>query len=55
LTKNRPIIKSSPNILQAKKGQNTYNKAQIESPKYEHQTTFETLKYIKKHVLKLLI
>jgi hypothetical protein len=44
--KNRPIFqKSSPNSLQAKKGQNIYNKAQFESPKDLHQTTFETLIY----------
>jgi hypothetical protein len=31
---------------QVKKGQNIYNKAQFESPKHLHQTTFETLKYL---------
>jgi hypothetical protein len=35
--------KSSPNSLQAPKGHNIYNKAQFESPKHLHQTTFETL------------
>ncbi len=46
--------KSSPNSLQSKKGQNVYNKAQFESPKHQHQTTFETIIYIKtSHVLKL--
>jgi hypothetical protein len=35
--------KSSPNSLQAKKGQNIYNKAQFESQKHLHQTPFETL------------
>jgi hypothetical protein len=40
-----PILsKSSPNSLRAKKGQNIYIKAQFESPKHLHQTTFETLK-----------
>jgi hypothetical protein len=38
--------KSSPSSLQAKKGQNIYNKAQFESPKHLHQTIFETLKYL---------
>ncbi len=33
---------SSPNSLEAKKGQNIYNKAQFESPKHLHQTTWET-------------
>ncbi len=30
--------------------QNIYNKAQIESPKYLHQTTFETLKYLQQTI-----
>jgi hypothetical protein len=30
----------------SKKGQIIYNKAQFESPKHLHQTTFETLKYL---------
>jgi hypothetical protein len=38
--------KSSPESLQVKKGQNVYYKAQFESPKHQHQTTFETLKYL---------
>ncbi len=33
---------SSPNSLKAKKGQNIYNKAQFESPKHLHQTSWET-------------
>jgi hypothetical protein len=36
----------SPKSSQVKKGQNIYNKAQFESPKHQHQTTFETLKYL---------
>ncbi len=36
--------KSSPKSLQVKKGQNIYNKAQFESQKHLHQTTFETSK-----------
>jgi hypothetical protein len=32
-----------PKSCQVKKGQNIYNKAQFESPKLLHQTTFETL------------
>jgi hypothetical protein len=40
------IKKSSPKSLQVKKGQNIYNKAQFESPKHHHQTTFETLKFL---------
>ena len=40
--------KSSPNSIQEKKkSHNIYNKAQFESPKYVHQITFETLKYLK--------
>ncbi len=42
------IFHSSHRNCQAKKGQNIYNKAQFESPKYLHQTTFETLKYWQK-------
>jgi hypothetical protein len=38
--------KNSPNSLQDKKLQNLYNKAQFESPKHLHKTTFETLKYL---------
>jgi hypothetical protein len=38
--------KSSSKSLQRKKGQNIYNKAQYESPKHLHQTTFEILKYL---------
>ena len=45
--KNCPIFqKCSLNSLQAKKGQNIYNKVQFESPKRLHQTTFKTLEYI---------
>jgi hypothetical protein len=35
--------KNSPKSCQVKKSQNIYNKAQFESPKHLHQTTFETL------------
>jgi hypothetical protein len=35
---------SRPKSLQVKKGPNIYNKAQFESPKHLHQSTFETLK-----------
>ncbi len=38
--------KSRPKSLQVNKGQNIYNKAQFESPKHLHQTTFETLKFL---------
>jgi hypothetical protein len=38
--------KKSQKSCQVKKGQNIYNKAQFESPKHIHQTTFETLKYL---------
>jgi hypothetical protein len=42
--KNHPIFqKVAPKVSKTKKCQNIYNKAQIESPKYLHQTTFETL------------
>ncbi len=34
----------APKSCQVKKGQNIYNKAQFESPKHLHQTTFKTLK-----------
>jgi len=30
---------------------NVYIKAQIESPKHQHQTTFETLKYLQQTIL----
>jgi hypothetical protein len=33
-------------VAKSKKGQNIYNKAQFESPKHLHHTTFETLKYL---------
>ncbi len=35
-----------PKVTKSKKGQNIYNKAQFESPKHLHQSTFETLKYL---------
>jgi hypothetical protein len=38
--------KNSPKICQVKKGQNIYTKAQFESPKHLHQSTFKTLKYL---------
>jgi hypothetical protein len=38
------IKKISPNFL--KSSQNVYIKVQLESPKYLHQITFETLKYL---------
>jgi len=48
LKRNSPIFqKVAPKSLQGKKGQNIYNKAEFESPKHLHQTTFETLKYPK--------
>ncbi len=37
--------KNSPKSHQVKKGQNICNKAQFQSPKHLHETTFETLKY----------
>jgi len=40
------FLKSSTKSLQGKKGQSICNKAQFESPKHLHQTTFETLKYL---------
>ncbi len=40
------FFKISPRLLQVKKGQNIYNKAQFENPKHLHQITFETLKYL---------
>jgi hypothetical protein len=43
--------KSCPNSLQAKKGQNIYNKAQFERPNYLHQTTFENLKCLQQTML----
>jgi hypothetical protein len=47
LEKNRPIFqKEAQNVSKSKRGQNGYNKAQFESPKHLHQTTFETLKYL---------
>ncbi len=43
--------KSSPDSIQEKKkSHNIYNKGQFESPKYEHQITFETLKYLQQTV-----
>jgi hypothetical protein len=36
--------KNSPKKWPSQKGQNIYNKAQFESPKHLHQTTFKTLK-----------
>jgi hypothetical protein len=43
LKKNSPNFSlSSPNSLEAPKGPNIYNKAQFESPKHLHQTTWET-------------
>jgi hypothetical protein len=39
------IRKKLPKKSLIKKGQNIHNKAQFESPKHLHQTTFETLKY----------
>jgi hypothetical protein len=50
-----PIFqKVAQKSLQAKKGQNMYNKTQFENPKHLHQSTFETLKYpTTNHVLKL--
>jgi hypothetical protein len=41
----RRLEKNCPKSVQLKKGQNIHNKAQFESPKRLHQTTFETLKY----------
>jgi hypothetical protein len=38
--------KNSPKSCKVKKGQNTYKKAQFESPKHQQQTTFDTLKYL---------
>jgi hypothetical protein len=47
--KSHPIIlKAIQKVSKPRKCQNIYNKAQIESPKYRHQTTFETLKYLNK-------
>ena len=37
-------------VAKSKKGQNIYNKAQFESPKHLHQTTFKTLKYLQQTV-----
>jgi hypothetical protein len=48
--------KVAPKISKLKNCQNVYNKAQIESPKYLHQSTFENLKIpTTNHVLRLLI
>jgi len=44
--KNALFFKSSLNSFQAKKCQKIYNKAQFESPKHLHQTTFDTLEYL---------
>ncbi len=41
-----PIFQSIPSSVQAKKGQNIYDKAQFESPKHLNITNFETLKYL---------
>jgi hypothetical protein len=43
--------KNSPKSHQVKKGQNIYNKAQFESQKHLHQTTFETLKYLQQTMI----
>jgi hypothetical protein len=45
--KNCPIFqKVAQKVSKLQKSQNILNKAQIESPDYLHQTTFETLKYL---------
>jgi hypothetical protein len=45
--KNLPKFSKNSQIRhQVKKGQNIYNKAQFESPKHQHETFFETLKYL---------
>jgi hypothetical protein len=45
--KKHPIFqKVGLTVSKPKKCQNIYNKAQSESPKHLHQTTFETLKYL---------
>jgi hypothetical protein len=47
LEKNSPkFSKNSPKSCQVKKGQNIYNKAQIENQKHLNQSTFKTLKYL---------
>ncbi len=54
--KNHPIFeKSSQNSRFSKKCLNIYIKAQFESLKHVQQTTFEALKYLQNHVLKLVI
>jgi hypothetical protein len=44
LKKKSPNFSKSCPVLKPKKCQNIYNKAQFESPKHLHQTTFEILK-----------
>jgi hypothetical protein len=42
-----PIFqKVAQTVSKPRKGQNIYNKAQFESPKHLHETTFENLKYL---------
>ncbi len=57
LGENHPNIgKSNPNSCQVKNCQNIYTKAQFESPKHLHQTTFEPLKKPRtNHAFKLLL
>ncbi len=48
--KKRPKVgKSSQNSSQAKKSQNIFIKAQLESPEHLHQTPSELLKYLSKN------
>jgi hypothetical protein len=44
--KNCPIFRKVAQKSPSQKRQNIYNKAQFESPKHLHQTTFETLKFL---------
>jgi hypothetical protein len=48
-------LESSQKGGEAKKCKNINIKSQFESQKHLHKATFETLKYLKKLVLKLLI
>jgi hypothetical protein len=46
--KNSPIFqKVAQKISKLKKCQNICNKPQIQSPNYQHKTTFETIKNLK--------